>query len=204
MPDPDFPDEFDPDPGVLPGELPVGGPGASAAPGGPGTVGFVADVVRRAVLTGVGALFLTEEGARKLAREWKLPKELAGFLVQQAQGAKDEALRVVGQEMRRFFESETFRRELLKLLGTMVVEVKAEVRLSEALPGDRTRGRVRVRPKRSGTGRPRKGADGAREDPAGPSQRAEGSPTAAEARRASEGRAPPAAPRGKPSKDRGE
>jgi hypothetical protein len=113
-------------------------------PSGAGTVGFLADVVRKTVLTGMGALFLTEEGARKLAREWKLPKELAGFLVQQAHGAKDEVLRVVGQEIRRFFESETFRRELLKLLEGMSVEVKAEIRLKEAPPGPR-KARVQVK-----------------------------------------------------------
>jgi len=115
------------------------------APGGAGTVGFLAEVVRKTVLTGMGALFLTEEGARKLAREWKLPKELAGFLVQQAHGAKDEVLRVVGQEIRRFFESETFRRELLRLLEGMSVEVKAEVRLKESATGRR---KVRVAVKR--------------------------------------------------------
>src|SRR5512137_684231 len=86
---------------------------------GPGTVGFVADVVRKAVLTGVGALFLTEEGARKVAREWKLPKDLAAYLVGQAQGARDEALGVVAREMRRFLESEVFRRELFQLLDSM-------------------------------------------------------------------------------------
>jgi len=131
MPDPDYP--FD---------MPQ--PDEQGAPGGSGTVGFLADVVRKTVLTGMGALFLTEEGARKLAREWKLPKELAGFLVQQAHGAKDEVLRVVGQEIRRFFESETFRRELLKLLEGMSVEVKAEIRLTEA-PAGRKKPRVRVK-----------------------------------------------------------
>src|SRR5512137_2192319 len=89
------------------------------APGAPGTVGFVADVVRKAVLTGVGALFLTEEGARRVARDWKLPKELAGYLVGQAQGARDEVLGVLARETRRFLESEVFRRELFQLLDSM-------------------------------------------------------------------------------------
>jgi hypothetical protein len=104
------------------------------APVAPGTVGFVADVVRKAVLTGVGALFLTEEGARKVAREWKLPKELASYLVGQAQGARDEVLGVVAREMRRFLESEVFRRELFHLLESMTLEVQAEIRLKEADP----------------------------------------------------------------------
>jgi hypothetical protein len=115
-------------------------------PGGPGTVGFVADVVRKAVLTGVGALFLTEEGARKVAREWKLPKDLATYLVSQASGARDEVLRVVGQELRRLLDSETFRREMLKSIENMTVEIHAEMKLKAS--DDEPSPPVRVRVKR--------------------------------------------------------
>ncbi len=115
-----------------PPELIGGGPEAEPPEGGPAARSFVAEAVRKAVLTGVGALFLTEEGARKLAREWKLPKDLAGYVVAQAQGAKDEVLRIVSQEVRRFFESEAFRREVTKLIGSMAIEVKAEIRFKEA------------------------------------------------------------------------
>src|SRR5512140_491545 len=89
----------------------------------PGTKGLQ-DALRKALLAGMGALFLTEEGARRLAREWKLPKELIGFLGQQASGAKEEVLRVFSDEVRRFFESEAVRREILRTLSSMVVEVK--------------------------------------------------------------------------------
>lgn len=140
MADPDIPD----DPTPIPDET----------PGGPGTVGFVADVVRKAVLTGVGALFLTEEGARKVAREWKLPKDLATYLVSQASGARDEVLRVVGQELRRLLDSETFRQEMLKSLEHMTVEIHAEMRL-KAADGEPTPP-VRVRVKR----RPKAGSEG--------------------------------------------
>ncbi len=114
--------------------------------------GFVAEAVRKAVLTTVGALFLTEEGARKLAREWKLPKDVASYVVSQAQGAKDEILRVVTQEIRRFFESETFRREFMKLIGSMSVEVKAEIRLKEAKGKPEVRASVRPRFRRGEPG----------------------------------------------------
>ena len=87
------------------------------------------DALRKALLAGMGALFLTEEGARRLAREWKLPKELIGFLGSQASGAKDEVLRVFSDEVRRFFESEAVRREVARALTSMVVEVKAEIRV---------------------------------------------------------------------------
>ena len=122
---------------------PAGEGGAQASLGG-----LVADVVRKAVLAGAGALFLTEESARKLAREWKLPKELAGYLVSQAQGAKDEVLRIVSSEIRRFLESETFRRELTRILGSMALEVNAEIRLKEPHGRSRTRVSVKQRARR--------------------------------------------------------
>jgi hypothetical protein len=100
-----------------------------------GTRGFVADAVRKAVLTGLGAVFLTEEGARKLAREWKLPKEIVGYVTAQAGSAKDEIVRVVSEEVRKFFESEALRREFLRLLSSMAVEVHAEFRLKPAKGG---------------------------------------------------------------------
>jgi hypothetical protein len=110
-------------------------------------LGFVADVVRKAVLTGVGALFLTEEGARKLAREWKLPKELASYVVGQAAGAKDEILRVVGNEMRRFLESETFRREIERFLGSVAIQVNAEIQLKPSSPRVKPGVKASVRPR---------------------------------------------------------
>jgi len=127
---------------------PAPGEGGSQASLG----GLVADVVRKVVLAGAGALFLTEESARKLAREWKLPKELAGFLVSQASGAKDEVLRAVSTEIRRFLESEAFRRELFDVLESMSVEVNAEIRLKEAKGRSRTR--VSVKPARARGGEP--------------------------------------------------
>src|SRR5512137_172232 len=129
-------------------------PASDETPGGPGTVGFVADVVRKAVLTGVGALFLTEEGARKVAREWKLPKDLATYLVSQASGARDEVLRVLGQELRRLLDSETFRKEILKSVENMTVEIHAEMRLkaSDGEPTPPVRVKVKRRVSTGGTG----------------------------------------------------
>jgi len=95
----------------------------------------VADAVRKAVLAGVGALFLTEEGARRLAREWKLPKELIAYVGSQAATAKGEILRIVSDEVRKFFESEALRREFVKALSSMAVEIRAEIRVVDAGDG---------------------------------------------------------------------
>jgi hypothetical protein len=104
-------------------------------PAGAGSRGFIPDAVRKALLAGLGAFFLTEEGARRLAREWKLPKELIGYVGQQAVSAKDEILRVFSDEVRRFLESEAVRREFWKALSSMAIEVRAEIRLKPSNGG---------------------------------------------------------------------
>ena len=131
-------------------------PKQARAPGPAGEApgGFVADAVRKAVLAGVGALFLTEEGARRLAREWKLPKDLVGYVGAQAAGAKTEILRIVTDEIRRFLQSEALRREFVKALSSLAIEVRAEIRLTEA-PGGKVRpgvAKLSVRPRAKGRG----------------------------------------------------
>jgi hypothetical protein len=109
--------------------------------------GFVPDIVRRAVLTGVGALFMTEEGIRKSVGDLKLPKDALSFLASQAERTRGEVARVVTQEVRRFLESETLRREVMKLLTGVTLEVNATLQLK---PGGKPGIKARIR--RKGTG----------------------------------------------------
>lgn len=87
------------------------------------------DFVKKMAVTGLGALFMTEEGIRALAGQLKLPKEALGFVVGQAEKTKDEVTRVLIEEIRRFLQSDKLREEFFKLLAGMTVEVKAEIRL---------------------------------------------------------------------------
>lgn len=96
------------------------------------SMGLLPDLVKRAVLTGVGALFMTEEGIRKIASDVKLPKDVLAFLVTQADRTRTEVARVVTAEVRRFLESETLRREVWKLLTGVTLEVHATVALKPA------------------------------------------------------------------------
>src|SRR5438105_8725170 len=91
--------------------------------------GLVPDIVRRAVLTGVGALFMTEEGIRNLMGEMKLPKDALAFLLSQADKTRGEVARVVTAEVRRFLESDRLRREVWKLLTSVSIEINATVNL---------------------------------------------------------------------------
>ncbi|HTO98795.1 MAG TPA: hypothetical protein VMK66_17215 [Myxococcales bacterium] len=91
--------------------------------------GLVPDIVRRAVLTGVGALFMTEEGIRNLVGDMKMPKDAIAFLMAQAEKTRSEVARVVTQEVRRFLESETLRREIWKMVSGVTLEVTASIHL---------------------------------------------------------------------------
>jgi hypothetical protein len=91
--------------------------------------GSLAEGVKKAILAGVGALFMGEESARRLARDWKLPKDVIGFIASQASGAKDEILRLFADEIRRFLESEAVRAEFWKGLAENTIEIRAEIRI---------------------------------------------------------------------------
>lgn len=92
-------------------------------------LGGVTDVFRRAMVAGLGAVFMTEEGIRTLVKDLKLPKDVVGYIVGQAERSKDELFRVIGDELRRFFENPALRRELAKLLSNVTIEVNAQIRV---------------------------------------------------------------------------
>ena len=92
-------------------------------------LGAVGDIVRKAVMAGVGAVFMTEEGIRKTVSELKLPKEALGYLSTQADRTRREASRIVRKELRRFLNSDAFKDQVSQFLSGMTLEIKAEIRL---------------------------------------------------------------------------
>ena len=74
-----------------------------------------------------------EETIRRLVSEFNLPREVATYLLVQASSSKDEVLRIVGQEVRRFLETVNLSGELQKLLTSLSFEIKTEIRF---IPND--------------------------------------------------------------------
>lgn len=87
------------------------------------------DFVRRMAAAGLGAVFMSEEGIRRLANQLKLPKEALTFLLTQAEKTKDDVGRIVSDELRKFLQSDKLRDEVLKMIAGMTLEVRAEVKL---------------------------------------------------------------------------
>src|SRR5215475_12566061 len=73
--------------------------------------GAIPDALKRAFYAGIGAVFTTEEGVRKMVSDFSLPKDVANYLITQAQGTKNELFRVVASELRGWLERIDLQRE---------------------------------------------------------------------------------------------
>ena len=87
---------------------------------------LVPELVKKTFAAGMGAVFSTEEGIRKLARE-SLP-ELAGTFAGAADGAKDKVVEVIARETRVFLSNLNVSDEIAKILTTLSFEIKTEIR----------------------------------------------------------------------------
>ena len=112
-----------------PDDLPPDDPLDEDADEGDEKKGFVPDFVRRMAWAGIGAVFMSEEGIRRLAGQLKLPKEALGFLLSQAEKTKDEIGKTVSDEVRKLLQSDRLRDEMLRMIAGMTIEVRAEVKL---------------------------------------------------------------------------
>ena len=84
------------------------------------------ELVKKTFAAGLGAVFSTEEGIRKIARE-SLP-EVAGYIASSAEGAKDKVFAVIARETREVLASLNVSEEIAKILTTLSFEIKTEIR----------------------------------------------------------------------------
>ena len=111
---------------------------------------LVPELVKKTFAAGMGAVFSTEEGIRKIARE-SLP-EVAGYLASSADGAKDRVFEIIARETREFLSNLNLTEEIAKILTTLSFEIKTEIRFipnSERLTGAEPDVKASVRLKRT-------------------------------------------------------
>jgi hypothetical protein len=94
---------------------------------------MIPEIVKKTFAAGLGALFTTEEGIRRLAKDLSLPKDVAGYLAHTAGDAKDELLRIIAREVREFLETVNLSEEVSKMLTMLSFEIKTEIRF---IPND--------------------------------------------------------------------
>jgi hypothetical protein len=58
-----------------------------------------AEMMRKVLTVGVGAVFLTEESLRAMVSEWKLPKEVISAILESSKKTKNEFLQTLSQDV---------------------------------------------------------------------------------------------------------
>jgi glycerol-3-phosphate cytidylyltransferase-like family protein len=58
-----------------------------------------ADLMKKVLTVGVGAVFLTEESLRAMVSEWKLPKEVISAILESSRKTKNEFLQSLSQDV---------------------------------------------------------------------------------------------------------
>src|SRR4051812_27080468 len=98
---------------------------------------LVPELVKKTFTAGMGAVFSTEEGIRRIAREVSLP-DVAGYVASTGAGAKDKVFEVIARETRDFLSNLNLTEEIAKILTTLSFEIKTEIRFipnSERMTG---------------------------------------------------------------------
>jgi hypothetical protein len=97
---------------------------------------YVPDSVKRALFTGAGMLFMTEEGIRKALSEFNLPREAVNYLIKQSEKGKAEFFATLQKEMRWFFSRIDAARVLKGVLNDLTVDVQATITLRTDKKGE--------------------------------------------------------------------
>ena len=111
---------------------------------------LVPELVKKTFAAGMGAVFQTEEGIRRLARE-NLP-DVVGYAANATSDAKDKVWEIIALQTREFLSNLNLTEEIAKILTTLSFEIKTEVRFipnSERLIGSEPDVKASVRLKRN-------------------------------------------------------
>jgi hypothetical protein len=112
---------------------------------------LVPELVKKTFAAGMGAVFSTEEGIRKIAREVNLP-DVVGYAASSTGAAKDKVFEIVARETREFLANLNLTEEIAKILTTLSFEIKTEIRFipnSERLIGSEPDVKASVKVKRN-------------------------------------------------------
>ena len=115
---------------------------------------LVPELVRKTFTAGLGAVYSTEEGIRKIAKDINLP-DVAGYIASSADATKDRVMEVVARETREVLEHINLAEEIAKLLTTLSFEIKTEIRFipnSDRFIGSEPDVKASVRLKRADDG----------------------------------------------------
>lgn len=118
----DYDDDLDPDDDAPPDDR-------ADARFGSRSSKMLGDLARRALMTGIGAVFMSEETLKSSLGEMKLPKEAMGYVVAQADRTKKEIVAAIARETREFLSKLEVDKMLAKALVGNTIEISTRIRV---------------------------------------------------------------------------
>ena len=90
---------------------------------------MLGDLARRALMTGIGAVFMSEETLKSSLTDMKLPKEAMNYVVSQADRTKREIVAAIARETREFLSKLEVDKMLAKALVGNTIEISTRIRV---------------------------------------------------------------------------
>lgn len=93
------------------------------------TTKVIGDLAKRALMTGIGAVFMSEESLKHQLSEMKLPKEAMSYVVGQADRTKKEIVGVIARETRDFLSKLEMDKVLARVLAGTTIEIQTRIKI---------------------------------------------------------------------------
>jgi len=92
--------------------------------------GGFSDLLKKVVVTGASAVFLTEDALKAMIKEFKLPKELISTILSSAKSTKEEFVEKVTAEFSRQISKVDIRQEMVKFLESHEMDINLKLKFS--------------------------------------------------------------------------
>lgn len=89
----------------------------------------LSEILKKAVSTGIGAAFMTEDAVKNIISDLPLPKEIIGGLLQNAKDTKTEFVSGIKNELKGYLNKIDLTQEIDKVIQKYDFEVTAKISL---------------------------------------------------------------------------
>ncbi len=93
-----------------------------------GTKGL-SDLFRRALMTGIGSVFMTEDMIRRTLSDMKMPKEAVAYVVSQADKTKKDLVSALARELRHFLDGLELQELISKSFENKTFEIHTTIKV---------------------------------------------------------------------------
>ncbi len=122
-------DDLDDDADELDGDVDVRDTGSGSGDKGGFSTRVLGDLAKKALMTGIGAVFMSEDSLRTQLSEMKLPKEAMGAVINTADKTKKEIIDVVARETRAFLSRLEVEKMVSRMLVGTTIEINTRIRI---------------------------------------------------------------------------